>query len=369
MNSETVVVCPELAPGAGGLADYTLRLVDRWPAAGTLRFVVPRRQEARSAGVLKQRVDEVECNVDALLALLPGRGGKVLLQYSGYGFDRWGYPRWLLRALIEWKRRSGGVLVLMLHEIWAFWPVLNKNYIVQQLHRRDIAALVRVADAVFTSTASQAEHLRNAAPGCAVEVLPVGSNIQPVRRATSERQQGVGVIFGLQATRVRVLEKMGAELKELVARKILSRIITAGAGEAAADERALLLHLELRDGFQQRGPLAEADVSELLIEAQFGISAQDDLSLTKSGTFMAYAAHGLNVISPYASPAKPEPLCWLTAPGELLQGLPLDVLRERAESLQSWQERTASWPHIAKQFASALRLGDADNAAISAAVV
>lgn len=57
------------------------------------------------------------------------------------------------------------------HEIWTFWPLLNKNYLVQELHRRKIAKLLTEANVIFTSTASQAEHLRTLVRRT-VEVFP-----------------------------------------------------------------------------------------------------------------------------------------------------------------------------------------------------
>ena len=61
--------------------------------------------------------------------------------------------------------------------------------LLQQLHRRDLRKLLQVADVVFTSTASQAEHLTALSPRCPIEVLPVGSNIRrvPDRRRKNGR--------------------------------------------------------------------------------------------------------------------------------------------------------------------------------------
>jgi hypothetical protein len=78
--------------------------------------------------------------------------------------------------------------------------------------------------------------------------------------------------------------------------------------------------------------------------------------VTKSGTIMAYAAHGLNILSPFAGGEQPEPLCWATHPAELAAGIADDVLATRADTLRAWQERTCSWPQIAREFAQALRL-------------
>ena len=116
------------------------------------------------------------------------------------------------------------------------------------------------------------------------------------------------------------------------------------------------MELGLVEGFDQRGPLPEEKISELLSMCMFGVSAQDDLSITKSGTFMAYAAHGLNIISCYADPLKPEPFSLMTRPAELLDGVPGRELKSRAERLRQWQERTSAWPHIANQIARALDL-------------
>ena len=364
MSDEVVVICPEIVPGSGGLADYTLRVLEQWRGVFAVRVIVPEHGGTISASGSDLRVESVQRDAATLRAALPASGGRVLVQYSAYGYDRFGYPRWLLRALSDWKEQSGGLLVLMFHEIWAFWPVLNKNFVVQQLHRRDIRAILGKTDAVFTSTSSQAEHLRNLKPGCSVEVLPVGSNIQPLQTASPTRRPRLAVLFGLAGTRIRTLRTMRSDLQALAARGRISRIITAGAGDSE-QEQTLLAGLDLSEGFEQRGAVSELEISATLSSASFGISDQDELSLTKSGTFMAYASHALNVLSPHAACSKPEPICWLTAPGEILDGVAQSELEQRATHLLEWQRRTASWSHIANQFARALRIKNSAEAALS----
>ena len=116
------------------------------------------------------------------------------------------------------------------------------------------------------------------------------------------------------------------------------------------------------NGFAQRGPLPEAEISAALSASAFGISDQEELSLMKSGTFMAYAAHGLNIHSRIADSLAAEPLCWLTSPAELRHGISADQLHTRAANLRTWQERTSSWPRIADEFAGALQLTAATTA-------
>ena len=354
MTGETIIICPELAAGVG---DYTRRLLESLPRITGLRLLIPKTGNRPARFFAEYPVEEMDGTARDLRARLPARDGKVLVQYSAYGFDHFGYPRWLINGLLDWKKESQGALVIMFHEIWTFWPIWNKNYILQQLHRRGLRRLLRVADAVLTNTASQAEHLAALSPRCAIEVLPVGSNIRPVQATGEEREPGLAVLFGLQRTRIRTLREMLPGLKSLGAAGKIQRIVTAGARwsqKGDDEELALLLELELAEGFDQRGPLPEEKISELLLACEFAISAQDELSITKSGTFMAAAAHGLNIVSCYADGAKPEPLSLLISPAELLRGVTSMELRARGERLRQWQERTSSWPHIANQVARVL---------------
>jgi hypothetical protein len=345
MTDEIVIISPESTPGAGGVGDYTLKLLAHWPSLPNLRLLTPKVSRGRGT--------------DAILKQLPATSGKMLVQYSAYGFDRAGYPRDLIRALIDWKTKAGGLLVIMFHEIWGFWPILNKNFIVQFFHRRLIKQLLDCADVVFTSTSSQAGHLRALTPRTRVHVLPVGSNIRHDEDTDPRRKPGWAVLFGLQSARIRALRKMQRSLSSLAAAGRITKIITVGAnGDGDNEECGLLSGFRLAEGFEQRGPRPEREISELLLTAPFGISGLDELSYSKSGTFMAYAAHGLNIVAACADRSKEEPLCWLIAPHELLQGVSEGELKLRAERLRAWQKRTSSWQIIAAKFADALQLGE-----------
>ena len=340
MNDEVVIVTPELPPAVGGVADYTQRLIEAWPNKESLQVLVPR---------------------NAMEELLPGVG-RVLVQYSAYGFDHHGYPRKLIRALIDWKTKTGGRLVVMFHEIWTFWPVTNKNFFVQFLHRSAIKSLLKSADKVFTSTESQAEHLRALSSPNPIRVLPVGSNIRRNEDVDLARIPGCAVIFGLQRARLRGLSKMRSSLSSLAAAGYITKIISIGAGSDPNlhnEERSLLNALPLKEGFEQLGPRPEREISALLFAASFGIFAHDELSLTKSGTFMAYAAHELNVLADFADKSKPAPICWLVAPSELRQEGSNSDWKSRAESLRAWQRENSSWELIARTFADALELNAA----------
>jgi glycosyl transferase family 4 len=367
VNGELLVITPELTPTAGGVGDYTIRLLENWHNLTNPRVLVAQPTPPS----LPYQVAMLKSDQSSILEQLPFSGGKLLVQYSAYGFDRLGYPAALVHALIDWRGKTGGRLVIMFHEIWTFWPITNKNFFVQFFHRRAIKRLLRCADKVFTSTESQAKHLRRLFPDRAIHVLPVGSNIRRNREPLSSEGQrsrmdvslaripGWAVVFGRQSTRIRALKKTQRDLGSLGAAGLITKIISVGTRENSSrdeEERALLAGVQLKEGFEQRGPVPERQVSELLLTASFGVFAQDELSLGKSGTFMAYIAHELNVIADFATGTKPEPICWLVAPQELLRGISAAELKRRAESLLAWQQQISSWELISESFARALDL-------------
>ncbi len=355
MNDEVVVITPELS--AGGVGDYTQRLLENWPKTVNVKILSPR---SAPAGIpFPYGLEKLSSDPPAILKQLPAGGGKVLVQYSAYGFDRLGYPRKLIRALTAWKRKTRGRLVIMFHEIWTFWPITNKNFFVQFLHRRAIASLLKHADEVFTSTQSQAEHLRALGRSRLIHVLPVGSNIRRQDNSDPARIAGCAVLFGRQDGRIHALKKMRDRLASLANEGRITKMISIGAGDDSqreTEERNLLTSLRLKEGFEQQGPRSESDVSHFLQTASFGIFAQDQLSIGKSGTFMAYAAHRLNVLADFADVSAPEPICWLVAPHELLGGISDSDLKTRADCLAAWQQRNSSWDSIARAFARALDL-------------
>jgi hypothetical protein len=353
---EIVIIAPELNPGRGGVGDYTARLLECLRGHGNFRFLVPRMA---LTSMPTDRVEQLAATPDAIVRQLPVSGGRILLQYSAYGFDRFGYPRTLIRALVDWKNRTHGQLIVMFHEIWTFWPVTNKNFLVQLFHRRAIKRLLRHVDVAFTSTASQAEHLGTLSGDARIHVLPVGSNIRRAEPLDRPRQPGQAIVFGLQPARIRALRRMRIRLCQLAAVKQITKIIALGANSGSRldkEERSLLVDLRLQDGFEQLGEQSEHAISQILATASFGIFGQDELSYPKSTTFMAYAAHELNILADFASAARPAPICWLVAPADLLKGISPAELKERAQHLRNWQEQTSSWELISRRFSEALEL-------------
>src|SRR5437763_7052686 len=107
MTSEFVLITPGLSAGSGGVADHTLALLREWEPISSLALLVA--DQNSSAHQTLQNVGQLKTSTDEILTQLPQRGGKVFVQYSAYGFNRLGYPRGLISALVQWKKRSGGL--------------------------------------------------------------------------------------------------------------------------------------------------------------------------------------------------------------------------------------------------------------------
>lgn len=347
------IITPEIEAGAGGLADYTLRLLEHWPFDTNLQILTRRVPENKVAGPHAIRL--LPSGEEEIFRALCAATGPVLIQYSAFGYDPAGNPEELINAVTRWKSSGNSSrLVVMFHEIWMFVPFWNRRFVSQKKHRRLIGRLALAADVVVTSTASQAAHLREVSGRSDVSVLPVGSNITPHPISTSARDGTAAVIFGLAHSRLRALGSLRAALRELARANTLTRITTIGHGDNSG-EATLLEDLKLSAGHQQLGACSEAAVSREFQQAAFAISDQDPLSYSKSGTLMAYAEHGLNIISPFATATSREPFSFFFSPAELQSGVSLEQREERARLLKSWQARTASWPSIADFFLAALR--------------
>jgi hypothetical protein len=338
-----------------------MRLFEAWDDPNRFRFCVARGQAESEAARPDLRMKTFGSTRASLLgALRASSDSHVLLEYVPHGFDRRGCPHWLSAAFSEWRkiRRGPGKVVVMFHELWTRLPWWRPAGLRQVLHRWSIRRLIGAADHVFTNTSGYAQWIRRLTPDREVQVAPIGSTVVPVSLHTSvSREAGLFVLFGRQGTRVHALRTLGPSLARLHSKGRLQKLVTAGGGsEFDAQERDALQQSGLPESaVDLRGYLPAGELSGLLHRAEFGISDQTWESVTKSTTFMAYASHGLNIVSPFAGVEARQPFTWLTSADELassssdMEGL----LPERSQRLSRWYRETADWPMIAQQMKNA----------------
>lgn len=356
-----VTILPQLPPTVCGVGDYTTRLLTEWNEPERFHFLLLNGVDETRALNPELAVTRIEAQKASLLAALRShRDADVLLQYIPYGLDSRGCPLWVIDAVEEWHKNkpSGRRLVVMFHELWALLPWWRRQFWTQRQHKAGIKRLLEVTDTVFTNTEGYAQWIRDLMPGKEVLVAPVGTNIVPsADDEPVQREEGSWVLFGRQGTRIYALRQLGPELKALYEQGRLKKLTTMGGGNAAlqaAEDEAVRACLPA-DAVNACGFVDEVEASRMLSRAELGVSCQTWSSVTKSTTFMAYAAHGLNILSPFAGSEPRAPFNWLTSAKELRENRPeLPVLLdERSAQLREWHRQHASWPEIMAKFRGA----------------
>jgi hypothetical protein len=116
---------------------------------------------------------------------------------------------------------------------------------------------------------------------------------------------------------------------------------------------ALLATLPASIDIIRHGMLPAPAVSQLLQTARFALMDVTSETWSKSGAFMACAAHGCAAVVT-ATSSNPVPLSYTIAPNELDTISPAEV-EARASALASWYEANADWPVIATRMAALLQ--------------
>lgn len=357
-----VVIVPRLPPAVCGLADYTRKLLWEMKLEPKPHILVMTGADATRAAHPELDIEQIPADGSRLVArLVELRAERVLVEYVGQGFQSRGCPLWLLGALRRWRLATPGArLVVMFQELWfepAWW---RPDWLLQKLHRRALRRLVPVLDQTFLSTAGYGRWLADVAAPENLAVLPNATNIPPVASpAEARRDAGAWILFGRQGSRLAALGEIAPWLEKLHTARRLRTLQLVGSresGEMNAREDALIASLLPPGAFEMLGPQSPERLSRIFLAAEFGIFTQSPASYTKSTIFMAYASHGVHIVSPNTMGAKKAPQCWVTHPSELLAGtsIPSGAIADRGLHLAEWYDQNASWPRIAAAYRSAL---------------
>lgn len=275
----------------------------------------------------------------------------VLLHYAGRAYQRFGCPTWLPGVLRKWKAKSpSSRLTVFFHEVPGEMPRLSRHFLLAKINSRIIRQLASIADALVTNTENHAAILRKLS-GCeAVHVLPVGSNIEPGAASLREaRAETEFVIFGLPFGRLQTLQSFHSEIRAWRASGVLTKLHLIGPQDEklAAQENSLIERLPVI--VVRHGLLPEAEVSRVLARARFALTNVTSATWSKSGAFMACAAHGCAVVIKEAS--DDVPLRYAIAAKEVGAIAAADIA-SRTAALQQWYEENASWPVTARRLST-----------------
>jgi hypothetical protein len=275
-------------------------------------------------------------------------GTSVLLHYAGRAYQRFGCPVWLPRVLRNWKTKfPDGRLTVFFHEVPGELPRLSRHFLLGKINARIIRQLAAVADVLATNTDNHAAVLRKLS-GREVDYLPVGSNIEPVASSLQPRAETEFVIFGLPFGRAQTLQEFKPQISKWQEGGLLTKLHLIGPENGKPGAHASSSIESLSGVVLRHGVLPEADVSQLLMHARFALTNVTLATWSKSGAFMACAAHGCAVV--VKEKEKEVPLCYAIAEKEV-GNISAAEIEIRSTALQGWYEENASWVLIARRLA------------------
>lgn len=163
------------------------------------------------------------------------------------------------------------------------------------------------------------------------------------------------VLFGLPFRRWHTLRNFEPHLRRWHAAGLLTKLHVIGpAGDEVTKQAdALLATLPASITIERHGMLPASDVSQILRAARYALMDVTAETWSKSGAFMACAAHGCVPVVAAAADSAMLPLSLAIEPNEL-DTVSAGEVEERATALAQWYEENADWPVIAARMAALL---------------
>jgi glycosyltransferase involved in cell wall biosynthesis len=321
--SRVALLTRRFPPECCGVGDYTARLAESWQRQGhevTVFVASPEKSESQKsegsspeAGIRVVRIKldgwrDVQAAARAIAAAKPEQ---VQIEYSNYGWSRWGFA-FHVDALVRALRKSGLPVTVALHEFpleFLQHPLHAGISVVQRLH---FARLVQGANEVLTNTQERVRILRRWFPWQRERVhfrpnsshIPVeAGNAERTANLRAERAPGAALVvatFGMFHPGKRyeaVIEAVGMARSEL--RPAVWLLGDARQAQVAYLEklRQQVRASHLEGAVWWSGHLAPGELSAYLQAVDIFMLPQPDGHLTRSSAFMAAAAHGLAVIA------------------------------------------------------------------------
>ncbi|MDB6147017.1 MAG: hypothetical protein JWO45_681 [Spartobacteria bacterium] len=354
-----VIITTRLAPQICGVGAHSWQLQRHWPEQnpGSHFLVVDGAEESiRTLGY--SAITQFGGNSSGLSLALKRLGSvDILLHYAAGPFSRLGCPFWLPRTLQKWKKESGGRLLVFFHEMPAKLPVTNRRFWTALGNQYVIGQLARLADAIITNTDEHADRLRRLSRRGDVQLAAVGSNIDPQGVLTDVRERTEFVVFGLPFGRWQTLQSFDQHIRVWQREGLLTKLHLIGPSDEKFDTRSgKLIHEWPRpNSVIEHGLLPANEVSQVLARARFGLTNATVENWSKSGVFMAYAAHRCAVIAQVDSNI--EPLCFCIRPQEVSTIAEAEV-NERARLLGEWYSRHADWHITARKISDLVSMNN-----------
>jgi len=293
-------IVPTLPPAVDGLGDYALNLARQfrrdcqlethflvgdpdWEGSSELDGFTCTRLKRRTAASLRSQLSD----------------RAILLHYSGYGYAKRGYPRWLVAGL---ERDRGQRLVTLFHEVYPYdcGPPWSSSFWLSPLQKQLATRLIRLSDRILTTRQGYARLLKQLSGDRQNEIpiYPVFSSIgEPAELPPWTQRQRRLIVFGHRNTRSLAYEQFGPTLERICQALQIEAIYDIG--------KPLSRQLTSLNGISivEMGVTPAAQLSKLMLSAIAGfLCFPPPEYLAKSTIFATYCAHGLVPILATASP-------------------------------------------------------------------
>lgn len=349
-----VIVTTRLPPQVCGVGTFSWLLHRHWPGDSSgQRFLVV--DAGGKSPVESERTAIAEFGSDwqtLVRALERDPSADVLLHYAGRAYQPLGCPKGLVSVFRNWKRKFPHArLAVFFHEVPGALPLTSPHSWLNIFSRRLAGRLAKLADIVITNTHEHMRTLEKISRRKDIRCLPVPSNIENTANGDTKRNRTEFVIFGLPFGRWQTLQTFDREIRAWQKSGALTKLHLIGPLDDKFDARSqeLLKSYPRSEVVIQQGEIAPEQISRLLSETQFALTTANELTWSKSATFMAFLAHGCTVV--VRSKSNVVPLRWAITSEEV--GICTDdELQARAHAAKSWYETNADWKILAREVSS-----------------
>jgi len=307
-----------LPPKIDGVGDYTWNLACALRQLGVDVSIFTSSEQAAKGMVKNEWVFPVirEWQPKAIVSALRAVTGQApdwfSFQFVPQMYGR-GCIAWQVAGILkELKMRFKCKLAVTFHEFVAGWSLNPKHLFLAPLTRLQTRRMLSVVDSAITTCARYKEILRHLSGRLLpIEIIPVGSNIEPVpvnseelrvyRREIFPEQAKVFGLFSTLSTfrnfplTIKTLHR--ARQEGLNAWLYLIGRVESSNPELFKELMRLADKLGVKSYIVTSGELSNENISIQLQMADVFLFTQIDGISTRNGTLMAVLAHGLPVIS------------------------------------------------------------------------
>lgn len=282
---QVLQIVPRLRPSVCGVGDYSVSIAQEMRARhgiGT-RFLVGDPAWDHGKEVKGFAVERVAARTARALAAAVRRSGcdAVIVQYSGYGFQKRGAPLWLVRGLAA----SGHPQVLsMFHELYATGPVRSSAFWLSPLMRWIARRLAALSKHVYVSRAAAARWLG----GENITVLPIFSSLGEIERPApfAERPNRLALFAYQAGAAAWYWERLKSVIEVLKPERVIALGRSPDVVAAACDDVPV----------ECTGILPAEDVAMHLAACRYGYLSYPPDFLGKSSILAAFAGNALATV-------------------------------------------------------------------------